>query len=138
MRRQGLVLGLVSNAQFYTPLMFHALLGESLTTLGFDPSACAFSYQMHEAKPSTGIFQRALEALAVQQGIRPAQTLYVGNDMLKDIWPAHRLGCRTVLFAGDRRSLRLREHDERCASVKPDYVINDLRLLDHFSQGRTE
>ncbi len=132
LHRQGLVLGLVSNAQFYTPMMFQALLGETLPALGFDLSCCAFSYRMEEAKPSTRIFQQALDRLAGKHGIEPSQTLYVGNDMLKDIWPARQLGCRTVLFAGDRRSLRLRKDDDRCTGVKPDYVTTDLRRLEHF------
>jgi len=34
-----------------------------------------------------------------------SKTLYVGNDMLNDIWTATEAGCRTVLFAGDQRSL---------------------------------
>lgn len=135
LHRQGLILGLVSNAQFCTPMMFQALLGERLPALGFDLACCAFSYRMGEAKPSIRIFQRALNKLAGKHGIELAQTLYVGNDMLKDIWPARQLGCRTVLFAGDRRSLRLREDDDRCAGVKPDCVITDLRRLEQLLTG---
>ena len=135
LHRQGLVLGLISNAQFYTPMMFQALLGETLSALGFDLSCCAFSYRMGQAKPSTRIFQQALDRLAGKHGIEPSQTLYVGNDMLKDIRPARQLGCRTVLFAGDRRSLRLREDDERCAGVKPGHVITDLRRLEQLLTG---
>jgi putative hydrolase of the HAD superfamily len=56
----------------------------------------------------------------------------VGNDMLKDIWPAARLGCKTALFAGDRRSLRLREDDERCRELEPDLVVDDLSQLAQF------
>ena len=37
LHRQGLVLGLVSNAQFYTPMMFQALLGEALPVEGPGP-----------------------------------------------------------------------------------------------------
>jgi putative hydrolase of the HAD superfamily len=49
--------------------------------------------------------------------------------MLKDIWPATRLGFKTALFAGDRRSLRLREDDERCRVLQPDLVIDQLEQL---------
>jgi putative hydrolase of the HAD superfamily len=52
--------------------------------------------------------------------------LYIGNDIRNDIWPADRLGCRTALFAGDARSLRLREDDERLSDVKPDRVVTAL------------
>ena len=135
LQHRGLVLGLVSNAQFYTPMMFQALLGETLPALGFDLSCCAFSYRAGEAKPSTRIFRGALDQLAGKHGIEPSETLYVGNDRLKDIWPAGLLGCRTALFAGDRRSLRLREDDERCAGVNPDCVITDLRRLEELLTG---
>ena len=49
--------------------------------------------------------------------------------MLKDIWPATQLGFKTALFAGDARSLRLREDDERCRGLKPDLVIDRLSQL---------
>jgi putative hydrolase of the HAD superfamily len=124
-----LVLGLVSNAQFYTPLLFEAFLDATPQVLGFDALCCAFSYQILEAKPSTRLFRKALEGLELKYGITAQEVLYVGNDRLKDIWPAQRLGCRTALFAGDMRSLRLREDDERCNTVNPDVVIKDLRQL---------
>jgi len=126
---RGLSLGIVSNAQFYTPLMFQALLGASPTELGIAPGHCAWSYESGEAKPATGLFRRVLEPLEEHHGISPAQVLYVGNDRLKDIWPAASLGCQTALFAGDRRSLRLRENDGRCAATEPDLIITDLRDL---------
>jgi len=126
---RGLSLGIVSNAQFYTPLMFQALLGASPAALGFAPEHCAWSYERGEAKPATDLFQRVLGPLEAHHGIAPAQVLYVGNDRLKDIWPAASLGCRTALFAGDRRSLRLREGDGRCAATEPDLIITDLRDL---------
>ncbi len=123
---QGLRLGIVSNAQFYTPLMLQALLGATPEELGFLPDICAWSYQHGEAKPATGLYERVLGVLAHDHGIQPNQVLYVGNDRLKDVWPAARLGCRTALFAGDRRSLRLREDDARCRNVEPDLVVTAL------------
>jgi putative hydrolase of the HAD superfamily len=129
LRATGLQLGIVSNAQFYTPLMFRALLDATPEELGFDPRLCAWSYEALQGKPSVTLFQQVLNELATAHGIRPQQTLYVGNDMLKDIWPATQLGFKTALFAGDRRSLRLREGDERCRAVQPDLVIDHLSQL---------
>ena len=43
--------------------------------------------------------------------------------------PASRVGFRTALFAGDRRSLRPREGDPRTAGVVPDLVITEMRSL---------
>ncbi len=129
LRASGRPLGIVSNAQFYTPLMFPGLLNATLEELGFDPRLCAWSYQLLQGKPSVALFQQVLDELASVYDLEPQQTLYVGNDMLKDIWPAARLGFKTALFAGDRRSLRLREDDERCRGVKPDLVIDCLSQL---------
>jgi len=129
LRRRGCRLGIVSNAQFYTPLIFQALLGATPTDLGFEQDLCAWSYRQAEAKPATALFRPVLETLQARHGIRPGETLYVGNDRLKDIWPAAQLGCKTALFAGDGRSLRLRESDERCRAADPDVILDDLRQL---------
>ncbi len=123
LRERGLLLGIVSNAQFYTPLMFEALLGTDLATLGFDAELCYFSYQFGEAKPGLALYTRLREALAARE-IPPGEVLYLGNDALKDVHPAAELGFRTALFAGDKRSLRLRE-DENDLNP-PDAVITKL------------
>jgi putative hydrolase of the HAD superfamily len=70
LRRQGFVLGIVSNAQFYTPLMLEGFLGSPLADLGFDPRCCAWSYRLLEAKPSTRIYEVALAGL---HRIRPCR-----------------------------------------------------------------
>ena len=119
----GIMLGIVSNAQFFTPLMFPALAGASLETFGFRPDLCAWSYQLREAKPSVKLFRAALAPLRERYGIAPENTLYVGNDMLNDIWTATQCGLRTALFAGDRRSLRLRKDDPRCVGLEPDLIL---------------
>jgi putative hydrolase of the HAD superfamily len=83
---------------------------------------------MGEAKPGPGLFARAAEVLA-GRGIRPEQCLYVGNDMLKDVWAAGAAGFRTVLFAGDGRSLRLREGEKRVRGLRPSRIIRRLTEL---------
>jgi len=130
LRERGLVLGIVSNAQFYTPLMLEAFLGAPIDALGFDPACCAWSYRLGEGKPSREIYRGALSALQARHGIGPAQVLYVGNDMRNDIWPAAAEGCRTVLFAGDDRSLRLRADDPDVAGVVPERIITELAQID--------
>jgi putative hydrolase of the HAD superfamily len=123
LRGRGLRLGVVSNAQFYTPLVLEALWGRPVEQAGFDPELCVWSFEQGAAKPSDVLFRIALTRLQEAHGIPPAETLYIGNDLLNDVAPAQRLGCRTVLFAGDRRSLRERMDDPRCAGVRPDAVI---------------
>ena len=70
-----------------------------------------------------------MQHLQHQYGISPEETLYVGNDKLNDIWPAAQLGLKTALFAGDQRSLRLREDDTRCSDLEPDLIITKLSQL---------
>lgn len=126
LRSTGRLLGIVSNAQFYTPLLFPALLGATHIELGFRQDLCVWSYQAGRAKPSTALFTPLLERLERAHGVAPASVVYVGNDMLNDVWTANKSGCKTALFAGDTRSLRLRQNDPRCAELRADVVILEL------------
>ena len=125
---RGLVLGIVSNAQFYTPRLFPALAEQSLEALGVDAELQYYSYHDGWAKPGEFMYRRAKHDCE-QRGIEAGRVLYVGNDMLNDIRPAQSVGFRTALFAGDRRSLRMREGDDRVADVVPDIVLADLPSL---------
>lgn len=132
-----LALGLISNAQFFTPLLFSWFLGADSAALGFDPQLVFYSYRWGEAKPSLRLFQAAAAACR-RQGLAPAAVLYVGNDVRNDIRPARQTGFQTALFAGDRRSLRLREDDPACRGVRPDLVITELpQLIDRCLAGGT-
>lgn len=126
---QGYALGIVSNAQFFTPLLFQALLHQSVRELHFPDSHCVWSYECLEAKPSTRLYERLAETLLEEKHIPPEAVIYIGNDRRNDVWPAARVGFRTVLFAGDQRSLRTRVDDPRLRDVQPDAVITDLRQL---------
>lgn len=129
LRDAGLALGIVSNAQFFTPLAFGPLSGKPLDAWGFDdPAICVWSYAEGEAKPGTALYERCAEGLSAR-GLAPDQALFVGNDLRNDVWPAQRVGFKTALFAGDARSLRWREDDPRLAEVRPDAVVTDLRQL---------
>jgi putative hydrolase of the HAD superfamily len=102
--RQGVVLGIVSNAQFYTPLFFDALFGRSLEAAGFSPDLCLYSFQHGEAKPSQRLFGLIANRLRAR-GIRKREVLFIGNDPLNDMVPAARCGFMTALAAIDRRTL---------------------------------
>jgi len=125
LRFKGVRLGLLSNAQFYTPLLFPAFLQTSIEELGFEKPWCVFSWRLGVAKPSRVLYDQAARAL-VTVGITPGEVLYVGNDCLNDMWPAAQAGFHTGLFAGDARSLRLRENNPRCQAIKPDCVFKHL------------
>jgi putative hydrolase of the HAD superfamily len=126
--RSERLLGVISNAQFFTPVLFPALLGRSLTELGFDGKLQFFSYEHRHGKPSDELFRLAGRELA-SRSVSPDEVLYVGNDMLNDVTPAAAFGMRTALFAGDARSLRLRTDDARTTGVAPDIVLTDLLQL---------
>jgi putative hydrolase of the HAD superfamily len=128
LRAADRLLGLVSNAQFYTLELLPALLGETMEQLGVDPELQFYSYRVGEGKPGETLYRQAAAALA-ERGVSPPEVLYVGNDMLNDVWPARRVGFQTALFAGDARSLRLREGDPRVQGVTPDLIVTRLADL---------
>ena len=131
-KKSKVLLGIISNAQFYTPYLFEWLLDSNLEKLGFHPDLILFSYKSGHAKPSPFMFQSAVERL---KGLNvPADSaLYIGNDMLNDIYPAKNAGFNTALFAGDARSLRLRKDIPECKTLSADLVITDLiQLLDYI------
>ncbi len=124
LRASGALLGIVSNAQFFTPLLFRAFLGGEPEALGFDPALLVYSFREGEAKPSPRLFEKAARGLA-SRGVRPEEALFVGNDMLNDVWAAKTAGFAAALYAGDGRSLRLRGEDPRCASLVPDMILEN-------------
>lgn len=117
--------GIVSNAQFFTPLVLAALLPQ----VSFDPSLVVWSFEQGEAKPSPRLFAHAAQRMARHHGNRPEQLLMVGNDLRNDILAARRAGLRGALFAGDARSLRLRRDDPACAGLQPELVLTELAQL---------
>lgn len=129
LKRGGLAMGLVSNGQFYTPLMFEALLGASVEAMGFDPALCVWSYRQGVAKPSPQLWGSAVDTLERALGILPREIVAVGNDMRNDVLIPAGLGCRTVLFAGDARSLRQDTGTMSPTAGAPTLVITSLIQL---------
>ena len=70
------------------------------------------------ASPTRRLFQFALDGMGVAAG----NTLYVGNDMYRDIYGAREAGLTTVMFDSDQGAKVYRD----CA---PDYTITDFRDL---------
>jgi len=132
-RQQNLAMGIISNAQFFTPLLFEWFLDARMENLGFDSELIFLSYQVGCAKPSQVLFKMAESAIKAK-GFDTTAALFVGNDMLNDIYPAHQLGFQTALFAGDARSLRLRTDDARCLNLSADLILTDLdQLIGHIT-----
>ena len=132
LKNRHTILGIISNAQFFTPFLFDWFLKTDLKHLGFEPNLILFSYKFRYAKPSSFLFEAASLRLK-NMNISTDSVLYVGNDMLNDIYPAQRAGFKTGLFAGDARSLRLRKAEPVCKNLYADIVITDLvQLLDYL------
>ena len=69
-------------------------------------------------KPDVRLFEIAVEAL----GVGAEHTLYVGNDMYRDVHGARSAGMPTVLFDSDQGT----KHHRDCV---PDHTITDHREL---------
>jgi putative hydrolase of the HAD superfamily len=69
-------------------------------------------------KPDHRLFQAALEGI----GVDAAHTLFVGNDMHRDIYGAREAGMITVMFDSDQGT---KAH----LDCVPDYTITDYREL---------
>ncbi len=123
--RRGIKLGVVSNAQFYTPLALEALLGSRCARGCFDPALCVWSYRLHEAKPSPRLVGAALDALETAYGIAPGETVVAGNNPEKDILPAAAKGCAAVLCTADAGP----ETPAAEPSARAAAIIGDLRDL---------
>lgn len=132
-KEKGIPIGIVSNAQFYTPIiMNYFLTGEFSTNQEieyFEEDLSVYSFKELRAKPDTALFNKFLPTLEQKYNISASEAIFVGNDMLKDVYTATNAGLKTVLFAGDERSLRLREDDVRVKGLFPDFIINELSQL---------
>lgn len=131
---QKIPMGVISNAQFYTPVIMNYFLDNKIDDKEenikyFDPDLSVFSYQEKIGKPNVVLYEKALKTCQKKYKLQSHEILFVGNDMLKDIYPAHTVGMRTALFAGDTRSLRLREDDPRTFGLMPDYTIDSLEQI---------
>ena len=69
-------------------------------------------------KPDRRLFQLALDGMQVAAG----NTLFVGNDMHRDIFGARQAGLKTVMFDSDQGT-------KVYSDCVPDYTITDFRDL---------
>lgn len=127
----GMLLGVASNAQFYTPLIMARLLGTAPESF-FAAKWTFFSYRLGFAKPDPHFF-RLVRTCVLRAGYQPRDVLMVGNDPANDIHCAALHGLQTVLFdpqggAGRSRSL---EHPNSVAGFEEltAAIINSRRPL---------
>jgi putative hydrolase of the HAD superfamily len=131
LKQMNITLGIVSNAQFYTPIDLTLFLRDQ--TNGeiddrnelFENDLVFFSYEYAVAKPSQFLFRKLFDAL-YEFHVLPSQTVFVGNDLIADMKPAQEAGMRTAFFTGDHQSAFI--HD--CADkVVPDIVFSTWNEL---------
>jgi putative hydrolase of the HAD superfamily len=132
-KKLKILMGIISNAQFFTHYLFNWFLDSSPEDLGFKTDLIFYSYKSGHAKPSSFMFEAAAKNLR-SMDIPAHSVLYIGNDMLNDIYPAKLVGFKTALFAGDARSLRLRKNHPKCQNLSADIVITDLIQILDFIQ----
>jgi putative hydrolase of the HAD superfamily len=82
----------------------------------FDPIIVSGDYGYR--KPDRRLFQAALDGMGTAAG----NTLYVGNDMYRDIYGAREAGLTTVMFDSDQGQKIYRD-------CQPDYTVTDFRDL---------
>jgi FMN phosphatase YigB (HAD superfamily) len=125
----GLVQGLIADGQCFTLVqLLRGLQAQgSVPAIGplFHPGAVTLSYQEGVRKPSKSLYQTALDRFRTLD-IEPAQVLYVSARLREDLAVAKSVGLRTVLYAGDKVSLRAAGADLKDPAVKPDRLITDL------------
>ncbi|HYW34584.1 MAG TPA: HAD family hydrolase, partial [Balneolaceae bacterium] len=126
--KKNCALGIISNSQFYTPLAFEALIGQSTDDFGFRPELQKWSYVNGVKKPSLQFYKTFTSELPALN-LAPENVLYVGNDLFKDIIPAKQLNMKTALYVGDRRSVRHKNEDLTHPENQPDIMVDDLHQL---------
>ena len=65
---------------------------------------------------------RMFESMLVEMNLTPAEVIFIGNDMYRDVFGANRLGIKTVFFKSN-------QGEQRKSGAEPDYIIYDFRQL---------
>ncbi|HNQ88412.1 MAG TPA: HAD family hydrolase [Verrucomicrobiota bacterium] len=98
LREQGLLLGVISNAQAYTVReLREALDAEGLAMSLFESGLCFWSFEHGFSKPDPHVF-RVLAARLQSAGVCPSGVVMVGDRRDNDTGPAERFGWRTWLM----------------------------------------
>lgn len=124
LKGRGIKAGIVSNSQFYTEIDMLRLLRRELRIHSiyelFDKPLVFYSYRVGCSKPNMKSFNLLKRRLRKFR-IRNSEVLYVGNDMLKDIYPAKKAGFKTCWFINKETKPRKKE-----TRVRPDFSIRNL------------
>ncbi len=131
----GLAQGLLADGQSFTltQLLQVLLPSNRLSPRGLvcTPGCVVISSDVGVKKPSLTLFQTAVEAFS-RLGLEPAEVLYVSNRLRDDLSVAKQFGFRTVLFAGDKQSLRASTEDLANPDIRPDRLLTKLTQIRHL------
>ncbi len=128
LKKQGYMLGIISNSQFYSPISFEAMTGITINNFGFVENLQKWSYRYGIKKPSLSFYRLFVDELP-QYNLQPEEVLYIGNDLFKDVVPAKEFGMKTALFVGDTRSIR-HESEDLIEKHMPDIIIDELSQIE--------
>jgi FMN phosphatase YigB (HAD superfamily) len=128
----GLRVGLVADAQRFTPVQMLRALGKQGTLRSldelFDPVLATLSYREGVRKPSRSLYQRALERFR-KMGIAASQILMVGTRVRDDLAVAKEMGMRTALLATDKTALSATREELTVPEMRPDRLLTSLAQL---------
>jgi FMN phosphatase YigB (HAD superfamily) len=131
-KEAGLLQGLLSDAQYFTPLQLERAFGKQAPELKLDdvidPELRSYSYEVRSRKPSERLF-RYLVSLLAQRGISADQVLHIGSRIAQDVVPARRVGMKAGLFAGDRASLQATPEQLKEPASRPDVLLTKLTQI---------
>lgn len=122
LKKNNIMLGILSNAQFYTSIDLTLFLRDQSNGRFedhqelFDNSLTFFSYEYGASKLNITMMRKLYDSLHEFQ-ILPSQTVFVGNDLSADIRPAAEAGLRTAFFSGDKNCAFVHDLDGK---VIPD------------------
>jgi hypothetical protein len=125
----GLSQGLLGDGQTFTCVQLHrGLRGQDarLELNALIPTTRrVLSAEVRARRPSERLFKEMLNRLA-KEDISPGEVLHVGNTLERDVAPAKRLGMRTALFAGDKRSVEASAEQMKQPNLRPDVLLTEL------------
>jgi FMN phosphatase YigB (HAD superfamily) len=130
--QQGIVQGVLADTQTFTWVQLIRALGKQgemppLAQL-FDPSLLIMSDQLGVRKPSPSLFATCVHQFA-QKGIQPPEILYVGNRLQGDLAVAKQWGMRTVLYAGDKTTLKATPQEIKHPDIRPKRLVTELKQI---------
>ena len=128
----GLVQGLLADGQSFTRTQLLRAFQATTKLPQFDrlfAAGCVvLSCDVGVKKPSRTLFTTAAEAFA-QQGLDPAEVLYVSSRWPDDLTVAKQTGFRTALFAGDKNSVQAPAEELLISDLRPDRLLTELTQI---------